>query len=468
MTNLFGSFLSMFPTGTSTCRDHKSSNSQTSTKLVTTVVLAAIPLCIIIKKYIFNKRPKYSYPPGPPGVFFFGNTLDFPDGGGFIDDKFLEWSLKYGLVYTISVPFVGKMIICADPELVKLINVSRNYPKSSTYQILTPVIGTRSMVVVEGDERKKMRKAFNPGFSLTFLKGMTSTMNEKMERFLDCIEDDINDNAPTHMLTRAQTFTSDVIVSIAFGEDWGGKDPHPAREWETELCHSVNGILFSPGKLLFGFRLKQKIRHYEKLLDEEMHNILERQLAAGISEQSKDICSIAINCMKGPDGSLTEEDKNSIADQLKTFYFAGHDTTAILISWSVWLLSWNDDVLAKVRAKLKENGIGSSSARPSTYDQLQRCTYLEAVLKETLRLYPPASGSRATKDANATYNGYAISNAILVSANYVMHRHPSLWKRPNEFIPERFLDGSEDNLTAKFNPFSRGPRDCIGKYFALS
>jgi cytochrome P450 len=55
---------------------------------------------------------------------------------------------------------------------------------------------------------------------------------------------------------------------------------------------------------------------------------------------------------------------------------------------------------------------------------------------------------------------------VIVSV-YVMHRHPSLWKAPNEFRPSRFLDGSEDRLHDKFLPFSRGPRDCIGKYFAL-
>lgn len=119
-------------------------------------------------------------------------------------------------------------------------------------------------------------------------------------------------------------------------------------------------------------------------------------------------------------------------------------------------------------AELKEHGIWKDMSTPPTYDDLQKCTYLEATLKETLRLYPPASGSRYASNADETYNGYAIGNSILVSANHVMHRHPSLWKNPEEFRPERFLDGSEgDNLSRKFNPFSRGKRDCIGKHFAL-
>jgi len=103
-----------------------------------------------------------------------------------------------------------------------------------------------------------------------------------------------------------------------------------------------------------------------------------------------------------------------------------------------------------------------------TYEQLQQCVYLEGVIKEALRLYPPASGlSRQTGDAAASYNGYSLSNSILVVNAYVMGRHPDLWKDPDQFKPERFYDGSEDDINSKFMAFSRGPRDCIGKYFAI-
>lgn len=324
MANLVGGLLSILPT-------KATMQSRSKTQLITTAVLAAVPLWIIIKK-LLKKRPKCPYPPGPKGVFFFGNTLDFPDPdeGGFVDEKFLEWSKEFGTVFTLKIPIIGRMIIVADPDLVKHINVSRNYPKSPAYNMLDAVVGSKSMVIVGNKEWAPLRKAFNPGFAPSFLKGMTSTMNEKMMRFLDCVEADIKNEVPTNMLSRAQTFTSDVIVTIAFGEDWGGDNPHPARMWETEICRNLNGLIFNPRKLLFGFETKRKVRYYEKLLDQEMLNILERRLAAGTSEDSKDICSLAINCMKSSDGSLTEDDKISIAHQLKTFYFAGHDTTGLL------------------------------------------------------------------------------------------------------------------------------------------
>jgi cytochrome P450 len=457
-------------------RDQLSSHSVPTIVLTTTaLVLVTTTYYLLIKK----RRPKLPYPPGPKGNFLFGNYLDFPDlkAGEPLDVKLLEWSLEYGLVYTLQLPLFGKLIICADPEYVKQIAVTKNYPKGfQGIKVFQALLGSESMVSLNGKEWAAKRKAFNPGFSPVFLKTMVTVMHEKMERFLQGIEQDrtinnsnisnnnVSSDTCTNMLERAQTFTSDVIVQVAFGEDWGGDKPHQARLWLSELARLLSGIIFDPFLMLFDWKRQRLVHKYEVLLDNEMQAILERRLAAGVSNESKDICSLAIHQLKGADGSLTPADKISIGHQLKTFYFAGHDTTAILISWAVWLLSQHAQVLSKVRAELQEH---VTSPTP-TYEDLQKCTYLDAVLKETLRLYPPAGGvGRHHPDVNESYKGHTMGGALVVLSIYVMQRHPSLWKRPNDFCPERFLDGSEDNLADKFMAFSRGPRDCIGKYFAL-
>jgi cytochrome P450 len=240
--------------------------------------------------------------------------------------------------------------------------------------------------------------------------------------------------------------------------------PHPAREWEDQICLLYVKLMKSPFRRAWDFKTKREMENYGRLLDQEMRAILERRLAAGASSNSADICSIAINQLEQEKGSLYEEDKVSIIHQLKTFYFAGHDTTATTISWAIWLLSQHPGVLKKVRDELNEHAIWGTENRDSapTYEQLQKCEYLEAVLKETLRLYPPASGlSRYNADPDDTWNGYSIGNAVLLVQVYVMHRHPDLWKKPDDFIPARWLDGSEENLNSKFAAFSRGPRDCV-------
>jgi cytochrome P450 len=229
-----------------------------------------------------------------------------------------------------------------------------------------------------------------------------------------------------------------------------------------------------PLRHFFGFNVHRQIRKYEKLIDDEMMRILERRLADHTPGEKKDICSIAVEEMGRDGGPLTREDKVSITHQLKTFYFAGHDTTASTTSWAMWLLSQKPDVLDKVRAELKDHGLWTAALKPPTYEDLQKCIYLEAVIKETLRLYPAVTTAfRSTDDSNEAWNGYHLSGATIGLAFYAMGRHPLLWNRPEEFRPERFLDGSEEppnskyGISAKFTAFSKGPRDCIGKYFAL-
>jgi len=138
----------------------------------------------------------------------------------------------------------------------------------------------------------------------------------------------------------------------------------------------------------------------------------------------------------------------------------------------MWELSQHPEALTTLRTELKEHGVWTSndfsSSNAPSYDQLQKCVFLEGVVKEALRLYPPASGlSRKCEDDYESHNGMRIGGAILIVSVYVMHRHPDLWKYPDEFLPQRFIDSSEGDIILKYLPFSKGKRDCIGKYFAL-
>jgi cytochrome P450 len=443
------------------------------------VVAAFIVIAVFLVKRGLQARKKASklllpYPPSPPTRFFWGNALEIPDPrfGVHLDIKLLEWAKEYGTVFSFTVPIVGRLIVCADPDLVKHVAVTKNFPKSFTYQVYTPIFGKRSILVAEAADWFAKRRAFNPGFAPSFLRNMVSVIATKIDRFTTCIEEDIDADRPVHMLHRSQTFTSDVIVQVAYGEDWGGSKSHPPRLWMTELTELTSDVTNNPFVKYFGLKTAWRIRHLEKLLDKEFYRILDRRLVEATTPRSmspnsaqEDICSIAINQMKRPDGSLSDEDKESVMHQLKTFYFAGHDTTATLLSWAVWLLSQDEKALEKLRAELYEQNIWTNEETPS-YDLLQKCPYLEAVLKEALRLYPPAASARFTSDVSETWGGYTIGGTVLYLSSYVMHRHPDLWDCPDDFVPERFIDAS-GSLAKKWNPWSRGPRDCLGKYFAM-
>jgi cytochrome P450 len=175
--------------------------------------------------------------------------------------------------------------------------------------------------------------------------------------------------------------------------------------------------------------------------------------------------------------SFSSNDLENMTSQLKTFYFAGHDTTATTIAWAFWLLVQHPTVLQRAREEVVTH-IGKeweTQARlgcemsETTYDALQKCEYLDAVARETLRLYPPAASTRIITDSHANAGGYRLGNAIIHLNFYAIQRDPDVWEDADSFIPDRFLgeEGKKMIASSSFLPFSKGMRDCIGRYFAL-
>lgn len=297
----------------------------------------------------------------------------------------------------------------------------------------------------------------------------------------------------------AVEFTADVIAQVAFGEDWGargGTSDAPSashgstRELMFQLQCECTQNQIAPWRKFVRPRSMLRIWRLEKLLDADMEAVVRRRISDISAEgsasppgrqSSRDILSLALTqALQQPQGGnsgagLSAEAIADVVAQMKTFFFAGHDTTSTLISWAIWLLAGHPEARARVRAEIASElgawGEGVYQGAPlPTYEQLQRCGYLEAVLNEALRLYPPAGTARYVADPMASFGGYCIGRSILYVSHYVLHRHPALWEEPDSFLPERFLS-KEGSLAAvdpfAFGPFSRGPRDCIGKHFAM-
>jgi cytochrome P450 len=428
-------------------------------------------------------KGELEYPPHPePCHFLWGNApaLRVMSKGYHLDPTMLKWAKELGPVFNVKVPVIGNMICVADPELIKYITITKNYNKSWTYKAITPLFGDRGIALVHGEEWKRHRKTFAPGFTTTFLKDMVSVMCDKLDRFTARIDEDVLTlEQPTNMMNRAQTFTSDAIVQIAFGEDWGGDEPHAARAYITEMVNLMVKFDQDMFQKFFGFAARRRMKQLETKLDQVLLQVLDQRVLQ-LKEEAKEettteetnystVCTLAIDSMlkERPDGVLTEEDRTVILHQLKTFYFAGHDTTATTIAWAVWLLSQHPEKLGKLRTELKERNIFNTPDQRPNYDQLHACEYLDAVIKEALRLYPPAASARYVADPQETWNGMKLGGAVLYVNCYVTHRLPLYWDSPDDFVPERFVGVPSEEYAHKFIPFLRGPRDCLGKYFAL-
>ena len=159
--------------------------------------------------------------------------------------------------------------------------------------------------------------------------------------------------------------------------------------------------------------------------------------------------------------SISDDD---ISNDLLIFMLAGHDTTATALTYALWALGHHRDVQDRLAAEVAEIG-----DRELTPEDVPRLGYTVQVLREALRLQPPAAGVARLATRDIEVDGYRVEAGSLMAVGiYALHRDPALWDRPLVFDPERFSpEASKGRDRWQFLPFIAGPRSCIGEHFAM-
>lgn len=154
-----------------------------------------------------------------------------------------------------------------------------------------------------------------------------------------------------------------------------------------------------------------------------------------------------------------------IRDEIVTFIVAGHETVASALTWAWHLLAQHPDALARLHAEV------DALEHDPTVADLDRLPWSRAVFDEALRLYPPAwLITRHSEQPDVLAGREIPAGALLIMSPWIVHRHPSLWRDPERFDPQRFLSGDEQDIQAirqGYIPFGAGPRLCIGRDMAL-
>jgi cytochrome P450 len=195
-------------------------------------------------------------------------------------------------------------------------------------------------------------------------------------------------------------------------------------------------------------------------IDRVVFRIIGERRASGSDEG--DLLSMLLQA-QDEDGSQMSDAQ--LRDEVMTLFLAGHETTALALSWSWYLLATHPEAERKFHEELDQVLDG----RVPEVSDLPRLKYTEMIAKETMRLYPPAYavGREAIEDTEL--GGYAVPRKTqLFAFQWVTHRDPRFFERPNEFEPERWAGESMQSLPKyAYFPFGGGPRQCIGNYFAM-
>ncbi|XP_075904536.1 cholesterol 24-hydroxylase-like [Nelusetta ayraudi] len=433
--------------------------------------VAFLGFCLYIK-YI---RMKFDHIPGPPEKsFFLGNARELQVAmkeGELLHDLFLKWSLKYGPVYKIySLHFVLVCVTC--PEATKEVLMSPKYTKDSMmHSRLFSLFGIRFLgdgLVTARDHEKwyKQRRIMDPAFSSLYLRGLMGTFNERVEKLMDKLTELADSKTDTSMLSLVNCVTLDVICKVAFGVDLdllNQSSPFP-RAIETCLKGMVINIrdifyAYNPMNRPFINEVREACRLLRRTGAEWINN--RKAAIQNGDEVPKDILTQIIKTVDKE--TMTPEDEEFMLDNFLTFFIAGQETTANQLAFCIMELGRHPDILEKAKKEVDEV-IGMK--QEISYEDLSQLVYLSQVLKETLRIYPTASGTSRDVVEDIVINGIRVpKGGIFIFSTYVTGRMEEFFPDPMKFDPDRFHPDAPKPYYCYY-PFSLGPRSCLGQNFA--
>ena len=313
--------------------------------------------------------------------------------------------------------------------------------------VLQPVLGDRSVLLLDGSEHLRQRRLLLPPFHGERMRAYEEIMRDATNRAIDRWPV----GRPFALRPEMQAITLDVIVRAVFGVE----QADDARELKARLRRLL-GTTASRLQLLViaitaGLVARQAtnrgLKERVEAVDELLYEVIARRRDDPRLAQREDICSMLLLARDDEGRGMGD---GEIRDELMTLLVAGHETTATALAWAFERLLRTPGARAELERSLAE---GDES-------------YLDAVVKETLRLRPVIPNVARVLHADREVAGFAIPRGATVAPSIVLtHRRADLYPYPHEFRPERFLDPSPPD-TYTWLPFGGGPRRCIGAAFA--
>lgn len=356
-----------------------------------------------------------------------------------------------------------KMVILAHPDYAKYVlqDNNKNYSKSFAYEVLKLFLGN-GLLTSEGDFWLKQRRLAQPAFHREKLQKLAENMIKSTDDYVGKLQEKAKNGKAFNIGHDFNALALDIVSRALFTSDISG-DMSKVRTSMDVANEFAIGKIFELVPWPMWVPLASHLRFQKACseLDSVILGIINsRRKNPG---QYHDLLSMLMET-KDEDTGETMTD-TQLRDEAMTIFLAGHETTAIALSWFFYLMSEHPDSVAKIRSEVDEV-CGNEPLQPSHIHQLK---YTRMAIDESLRLYPPAwiVGRKAiTDDVIGGFRIPAGSNVIVLP--YELHRHADFWEKPNEFIPERFTPEKVKEMHKfAYFPFGGGPRQCIGNNFAL-
>ena len=352
---------------------------------------------------------------------------------------------------------IGRYYFTDNLALIRRVFVTepRSYAKASAYKEAALFLGN-GILNSEGEFWQTQRQMVQPAFT----KSRLAAFAQSMVRTTDAAIAGLG-NA-TDVSSLAMHIALENICKFLFGRDFTAYE-----KTIREAVHFGNDFISRriqmPVKLPVYFPALRNLRFFFHRfeLDQILYRIIDQRLEAPAGSP-RDLTDMLIAAER--EHTQDKVRKQQIRDELLTLLIAGHETTGFTLAMALWLIASHPDLQERLRSELKNNL--SVDAKPEDFE---KCVLLDAVVSETLRLYPAAwiIGRRTIADEN--FEGFLLrKDSELQICILALHRNAQYWSEPEKFKPERFLGENPEPLQKQaYMPFGAGPRRCIGNVFAL-
>uniref|UniRef100_A0A8C5QDU9 Cytochrome P450 n=1 Tax=Leptobrachium leishanense TaxID=445787 RepID=A0A8C5QDU9_9ANUR len=415
--------------------------------------------------------------PGPTPLPFIGTFLSYRKG---IQQFDMECFKKYGNIWGL---YDGRQPVLAilDPAIIKAILVKEcytNFTNRRSFGLNGPL--ETALTIAEDEQWKRIRTVLSPTFTSGRLKEMFPIMTDFTNSLVRNVQVYVDKKEPCVMKDVIGAYSMDVITSTSFSVHIDSLNK-PNDPFVINIKKFLKFGLFSP--ILIILALFPFLRPILELTNLSLFpkGLLEFFMDAvtnfkdnrqkGDHTGRVDFLQLMLDSRTEDVNNLNSDQRGALTDaeimaQSVVFIFAGYETTSLSLSYLFHSLATHPDVQQRLQEEI--DSYLPNKATP-TYDILLEMEYLDMVIHETLRMYPPAGRIERVSKQNFEINGVIIpKGTVTMIPAYVLHMNPYVWSEPEEFRPERFSKENKANQNPfHFLPFGDGPRNCIGMRFAL-
>lgn len=404
-----------------------------------------------------SENKKYNYPKQLSIIRFLFNAESIRKNPIPFHKKYFD---RFGDTFSLRIGKTKHVILSRDNEVAEYIlqKHQKNFQKSELQtKFISKYLG-HGLLTANGDFWLKQRRLIQPAFH-------KQKMNQLVANMQQTIIAELKD-LPEEREVASFPIMNDVAFNVVAKSLFHIGSIEDKMSRLRMIIHDVQDFLIKEIRLpykAFWFKISGQIAKHQKLAletDVIIRGIIEERKNSG--EKHNDLLDMLLETRyeDTSEGMSTQQ----LIDEIKILFIAGHETTANALTFTLHLLGNHPEIQQKVLDEI----IKIESETDDVVEQLQKMNYINAVINESMRLYPPAWITDRENIDDDEFLGYRIKDKTLIGVSfYELHRNPKYWENPEQFNPERFLGEQKKESYKYFYPFGAGPRMCIGLGFAI-